>query len=70
MTVQKLNTLVGENIRHYRKSKGWYARTLAKKTGLTETAVSTHEHGHHFPSPESLLLYAFVLDVEVWQLFR
>jgi len=69
MTVQDLNTLVGANIRRYRKSKGWYGRKLAKETGLSDTAVSLHEHGRVFPSPESLLLYAYVLGVEVWQLF-
>jgi len=69
MTVQDLNTLIGENIRHYRKSKGWCGRTLAKKVGMSDTTVSNHENGHNMPSPESLLLYCCVLDIEVHQLY-
>jgi len=29
MTVQELNILVGQNIRRYRKLKGWYVKELA-----------------------------------------
>jgi len=70
MTVQELNILVGQNIRYYRKSKGWYARKLAKKIGVSEVTVNYHEHGRVMPSSRFLLLYALVLGVEVSQLFE
>ncbi|WP_461248475.1 helix-turn-helix domain-containing protein [Treponema sp. R6D11] len=69
MTVQELNILVGENIRYYRKLKGWYVRKLAEKIGTSETTVSNHEHGHVMPSTKYLLLYALVFNIEVHQLY-
>jgi len=69
MTVQELNTLVGDNIRHYRKLKKWNVITLAEKAGMTVTTVSNHENGHNMPSPESLLLYCCVFSIEVHQLY-
>jgi len=69
MTVQELNILVGQNIRHYRKLKGWYVRKLAKKIGTSETTISNHEHGHVMPSTKYLLLYALVFNIEVHQLY-
>jgi transcriptional regulator with XRE-family HTH domain len=69
MTVQELNILVGQNIRYFRKLKGWNARTLARNIGSSETTVSYHEHGHVMPSTKYLLLYALVLNIEVHQLY-
>jgi transcriptional regulator with XRE-family HTH domain len=69
MTVQELNILVGQNIRHYRKSRGWYVRKLAEKIGTSEVTISNHEHGHVMPSTKYLLLYALIFNIEVYQLY-
>jgi len=69
MTVQELNILVGQNIRYFRKLKGWYVRKLAKKIGTSETTISNHENGHVMPSTKYLLLYALVFNIEVHQLY-
>jgi len=70
MTVQELNTLVGQNIKHYRKLKGWYQKDLAKNIGVSNWMISRYESGATFPHPTNLLLLAFVLEVEVSQLFE
>jgi len=69
MTVKELNIIVGQNIRHYRKLKGWYAKDLAKKIGVNKWMISKYERGNTFPHPLNLLLLASVLCVEVYQLF-
>ena len=70
MTVQELNILVGQNIRYYRKLKGWYVKQLADKIGVTHWITSRHENGTTFPEMKNLLFYADVLGVEVSQLFE
>jgi transcriptional regulator with XRE-family HTH domain len=69
MTVQELNTLFGNNLRYYRKKKGWYCRQLAKKMGIHEVMINYYEHGRSLPSAKHLVNLAFVLGIEIWQLF-
>ena len=69
MTVQELNTLFGNNVRHYRKSRGWSQSKLAKKIGTDQGTISFYELGKNLASGKQLVLLGYVLGVEIWQLF-
>jgi len=70
MTVQELNTLFGENIRRYRKMKKMKQTELCAEIGVSRCIVCGYEKGKYMPHYKSLVLIAYVLGVEVWQLFR
>jgi transcriptional regulator with XRE-family HTH domain len=69
MTVQELNLLQGENIRRYRKLKGWTQMRLSKETGISAVAISDFENGKHFVGGKSWVLIAYALGIEPYQLF-
>jgi transcriptional regulator with XRE-family HTH domain len=69
MTVQELNTLFGKNVRQYRKNKSWSQTRLAKEIGTDQGTVSFYELGKNLASGKQLVLLAYVLGVDVWQLF-
>jgi len=69
MTVQELNTLFGNNVRRFRKNKGLSQTKLAKEMGTDQGTVSFYELGKNLASGKQLVLLAFVLGVEPWELF-
>jgi transcriptional regulator with XRE-family HTH domain len=69
MTAQELNTLVGENIRYYRNKKYWSQEKLGRQIGASSGRICDYENGRHYPSCPVISLLAFVLGVNVWQLF-
>jgi len=69
MTTQELNTLVGRNIKFFRKKKGWTQAKTALETGICNNTLCDFEKGKHLPSCRTMAILAFVLGVEVWQLF-
>jgi len=69
MTTKELNDQVAENIKHYRKQKGWTGAELARQAGMSASTIVNLENGKHQPYGKSLVLLSLVLDVEVWRLF-
>jgi transcriptional regulator with XRE-family HTH domain len=70
VTGQELNALFGENIRYYRERKGWTQKELSGQIGTCSNSfICDLERGRHLPSCRNLALLAFILGVEVWQLF-
>jgi repressor LexA len=69
MTGQELNTLVGENIKYYRKRKGLTQKELGRQVGIANNCICNYECGKNFPGCSTLSLLAFVLGVDVWRLF-
>lgn len=59
----KLN--VGENIRRYRKEKGYTQKQFAEKCGFTETSIKKYESGEREPSVERLEIMCSVLGVKM-----
>lgn len=46
--------LFSENLKYYRKSKGFTQKQLALLTGVTQVAIANYERGNRFPSEEQL----------------
>ena len=44
-----MNNKTGEIIERYRKEKGYTQGELAKKLGVSNTAISKWEHGNNLP---------------------
>jgi len=70
MTVQELNTLLGENIRRYRKMKKMRQKEFGAEIGVSKSNACGYEKGKCMPHYKTLVLITYVLGVEVWQLFR
>ena len=70
MTVQDLNTLVGQNVRRYRELKRLTKRELAKKMGVSDPSITNIENGRQYPSGTMILLLAQALEVKVSQLYE
>jgi len=70
MTVQELNTILGKNIKMYRKEKGLTQDWLAQEIGgIYQNVISRYETGVRFPHARALIELASVLGVEPWKLF-
>ncbi len=52
------------------KNKGKTGKWLAEKTNVTEATISNIVKGNHFPKPQLLSDIAFVLDVDIRELFK
>jgi len=70
MTAQELNILFGENVKYYRRKKGWKQKKLAEEIGVDNGIVCDYEKGRKMPRCRVLVLLAFVLGVEVYKLFQ
>lgn len=57
--------IVSERIRAVRESKGWNARELAKRTGLSPALISRLESKHRQPRTDTLQKIAAALEVTV-----
>jgi transcriptional regulator with XRE-family HTH domain len=70
MTVQDLNLLFGQNLRKYRLLNGWTQNVLAEKIDLSPNFISDMENGRKFASPENLINFAEVFNINVYELFK
>ncbi|MBQ8235603.1 MAG: helix-turn-helix transcriptional regulator [Clostridia bacterium] len=59
---------ISENIKFYRKQRGYSQTALAKKLCVTPQAVSRWENGHSMPDVYTLAKLAQVLKVEMAEL--
>ncbi|HEX2859286.1 MAG TPA: helix-turn-helix transcriptional regulator [Alphaproteobacteria bacterium] len=68
--MNKVLKVIGRNIAHARKAKGWTQDELAHRTGMDRSYLSEIENGHKNPSVLVLLDLANTLDVSPSQLLE
>ena len=61
----KIGILLGRNIAHERRAKGWTQQELAEKVGIESVTLSRIETGTSLPSIERLAAIADALEVAV-----
>ncbi|MBQ9205931.1 MAG: helix-turn-helix transcriptional regulator [Treponema sp.] len=59
-----------ENLKYYRKQKGYTQEKLSELIGYGETYITEIESRHKFPKPETIDLIASNLGIEPYQLFK
>jgi transcriptional regulator with XRE-family HTH domain len=55
--------LIGDNIRTYRKEKGWSQDELAQKSGLSKISIGNYERGNRCPTLDTLQKIADALNI-------
>jgi transcriptional regulator with XRE-family HTH domain len=64
-----IRTLLADNLKAYRRQRGWSQEMLAEKANLSLKFISTIEICRQFPSPEKLEQLAAALGVDTPELF-
>ena len=70
MTEANIKTLFGLRIKELRKAKSLSQDSLAEKADISSKYVSRIEMGQHFPTINTLIKLAEVLDVELKDFFE
>ena len=65
-----LRNLLSQNIKRYRKRKGWSQEKLAEKISISTNYLSEIETAKGWVSPLSLVNLANALEIEVFELFK
>jgi transcriptional regulator with XRE-family HTH domain len=65
-----IRNVLAQNIRRYRKQKGWTQEDLAEALGTDRTYVSSMERGLRNPSIQVVSKIAEVLGVESFMLLK
>ena len=69
MESQELRETLSQNLKKYRKIKGWSQFELAEKAEISEQTVNSIEGLRLWPSDKTLAKIANVLEVEMYRLF-
>ena len=69
MESQELRETLSQNLKKYRKRKGWSQFELAEKAEISEQTVNSIEGLRLWPSDKTLAKIANVLEVEMYRLF-
>ena len=69
MKSQELRETLSQNLKKYRKIKGWSQFELAEKAEISEQTVNSIEGLRLWPSDKTLAKIANVLEVEMYRLF-
>lgn len=69
MESQELREVLSQNLKKYRKIKGWSQFDLAEKAEISEQTVNSIEGLRLWPSDKTLAKIANVLEVEMYRLF-
>lgn len=69
MESQELRETLSQNLKKYRKLKGWSQFELAEKAEISEQTVNSIEGLRLWPSDKTLAKIANVLEVEMYRLF-
>ena len=69
MKSQELRETLSQNLKKYRKIKGWSQFELAEKAEISEQTVNSIEGLRLWPSDKTLVKIANVLEVEMYRLF-
>ena len=70
MNEASLRELFSQNIKRYRKMKGWSQEKLAEKMEISTNYLSDIETGRGWVSPFSLVKLANALEIDVFELFK
>ena len=54
---------LGQKIKQLRESRGWSQADLARKAGVTRSAISTYEQGQRTPSADVIRCFAKAFGV-------
>jgi transcriptional regulator with XRE-family HTH domain len=68
--MKKVKTLFGMRLKELRKNSGFSQEELAEKVEISSKYLSRIEMGQHFPSIDTLVKFADVLNVELKDLFE
>ncbi|NMP23793.1 helix-turn-helix domain-containing protein [Sulfobacillus harzensis] len=55
--------IFGDRLAQARQAKGWTKQALADQIGVSDVMVGYWEHGHRWPSIDTLVALAEALDV-------
>ena len=69
MNPQELREDLSQNLKKYRKQKGWSQFKLAEKAEISEQTINSIEGLRLWPSDKTLSKIASALEVEMYQLF-
>ena len=69
MEPQELREILSQNLKKYRKLKGWSQFELAEKADISDQTINSIEGLRLWPSDKTLAKIANVLDVELYKLF-
>jgi transcriptional regulator with XRE-family HTH domain len=70
MTEQELRGILSKNIKRHRQSRNLSQADLAEKLNLSVNFLCNIENGNRWVSPQTLVKFASVLNVEPYELFR
>ena len=62
--------IIGENIKKYRKEKGYTQEELAKKIGKSHITIRKYETGVLGPSAYSMSIIAKVLEISICDILK
>lgn len=69
MKAIELREDLSQNLKKYRKQKGWSQFELAEKAGISEQTINSIEGLRLWPSDKTLSKISSVLEVEMYKLF-
>ena len=69
-SAKALNRALGRRLAHFRKSRGYSQRELARRVGAVQVVISDYEHGKLRLSAEMALRFATALDIPVQELLH
>ena len=69
MESQELRSCLSQNLKKYRKMKGWSQFELAEKAGISEQTINSIEGIRLWPSDKTLVKIANALEIEMYKLF-
>lgn len=69
MESQELREYLSQNLKKYRKAKGWSQFDLAEKSQISEQTVNSIEGLRLWPSDKTLSKIVTALEIEMYKLF-
>ena len=69
MEAQELREYLSQNLKKYRKAKGWSQFDLAEKAQISEQTVNSIEGLRLWPSDKTLSKIVTTLEIEMYKLF-
>jgi transcriptional regulator with XRE-family HTH domain len=70
MTKKELQGILSENIKRYRNDRNLSQADLAEKLDISVNFLCNIENGNRWISPQTLVKFASVLNIEPYELFK
>lgn len=70
MTEQDLRNILSKNIKRYRHDRNLSQADLAEKLDISVNFLCNIENGNRWVSPQTLVKFSSVLNIEPYELFR